>query len=271
MIRRVALASWRLAISPVSFVVLALLWCLDLGTGSICAYRRPDLFGTLDAYPFTAWLRIEGPRAWPASLWVHLLVVLTWLMVASLFLCTLNWLLFRCKRLAGVGEVLVHLGFLLVFTGYVIGALWGSRTVGLRVPVTGGTLEIPALRATLVVRNVRPILGSGGEVVGDESDLELLTPAGRTEAFAVRLNHPLIAGATVVYPRGVHQEEFGDPPVPLGPFYAFYDVHRDPGVRLVLAGAVLIALGTLWALILYLRGGLSSRQDVPGPGAEEER
>ncbi len=54
---------WRLAVSPVTFVILALLWCLDLGAGSLLAYRRPDLFGSLDAYPFAVWLEQEAPRA----------------------------------------------------------------------------------------------------------------------------------------------------------------------------------------------------------------
>ena len=258
--RRTLELLWRLSVSPVSFVVLALAWCLDLGAGSIWAYLRPDLFGSLDGYPFTAWLRIEGPRAWPASLWVHLLVVLSWLMVVSLLLCTVNWFLYRRKRLSGMGEVLVHLGFLLVFAGYVIGAVWGSRTIGIRMPLTGGSCEIPALAATLVVREIRPIYGRQGEIQGDSSDLELVTPGGRTRSTEVKLNHPLIAGSTVVYPRGVQQEETGNPPKPAGPFFAVYDVHRDPGVWLVLVGAGLITLGTLWAFALYLAGGLSPRE-----------
>jgi hypothetical protein len=258
-VRRIALLLWRVAISPVSFVVIALFWCLDLGAGSIFAYLRPDLFGSLDGYPFTAWLRIEGPRAWPSSIWVHLLVLLSWLMVASLLLCTVNWFLYRRKRLTGMGEVLVHLGFLLVFSGYVIGAVWGSRTIGVQLPVTGGSCRIAPLGATLVLREIRPILGAQGEVQGDESDLELITPAGRTMARGVKLNHPLIAGATVVYPRGVQQETAGSPPVPVGPFFAVYDVHRDPGVWLVMAGAVLITLGTIWAFALYLREGAAPR------------
>jgi hypothetical protein len=75
-----------------------------------------------------------------------------------------------------------------------------------------------------------------------------------------KLNHPLIAGATVVYPRGVQRETTGEPPVPIGPFFAVYDVHRDPGVWLVMVGALLITLGTVWAFVLYLREGLTARQ-----------
>jgi hypothetical protein len=63
-----------------------------------------------------------------------------------------------------------------------------------------------------------------------------------------RLNHPLIDGATVVYPRGSQEVPSRRGPLLVGR----YDVHRDPGVRLVLAGAVLLFAGTLWAFATYL-------------------
>jgi hypothetical protein len=174
-------------------------------------------------------------------------------------------------------------------------------------------------------------------VQGEESDLELSSAGGVARANKVRINHPLIAGTTVVYPRGVQQQvteivldiegtgrirlpaggtadlgagrtlaltgllqegeernglqgpgavltlygparaalatgwlspREGEPSraamagirVALagldGPYLARYDLHRDPGVQLVLVGAVLITLGTLWAFGGYLREGL---------------
>jgi hypothetical protein len=34
---------------------------------------------------------------------------------------------------------------------------------------------------------------------------------------------------------------------------ASFNVHRDPGIQLVLFGAVILTLGTLWALVGYFR------------------
>jgi cytochrome c biogenesis factor len=332
---RLLLGLWRLAISPVSFVVIALLWCLDLGIGSLLADKRPDLFGGMDAYPFKIWLELEAPRAWPASLWVHGLVVLSWLMVASLLLCTLNWFLYRRKRFRGVGEVLVHLGFLLVFAGFVIGSAFGARTLGVKLPI-GGSTRIAALDVTLTLRDLKPLTGANGEVQGAVSNVELSSRNSTTSSSRVMINHPLIAGTTVVYPRGVQQQVEGarialagsslmelrpgrSLPLPggtilelggilqpeetlgnargpgilvvernragtrlttaylaqqegmpaegviagqrvalaelLGPIMAVYDVHRDPGIWLVLVGAVLITVGTFWSLWGYLREG----------------
>ena len=110
----------RLAISPTTFVVLSTLWCVDLGAGSLFSYWNPQVFGTMDAYPFALWLREVGRRALPRSLWVYALAALSWGMVVSLLFCTVNWFLWRRKRLRGVGELLVHLGFLSVFAGFVL-------------------------------------------------------------------------------------------------------------------------------------------------------
>ena len=326
-------ALWRLSISPVTFVFIAIFWCLDLGAGSLLAHSHPELFGNLDSFPFTVWLRQEGPKAMPYALWLHGLVVLSWLMVISLLLCTINWFLFRRKRLKGLGEVLIHFGFLLVFAGYVIGSIFGARTLGVKLPINGGTAPVAEQNLSLTLREVRPLTGPYGESAGTVSTLTLTTPNGSSSAEDVRINHPLMAGSTVVYPRGVSQQVEGarlivgsnavelrrDRPVQLangtvleltgilqqdenrdtaqgpgvaltikdpngtpvgttylstnqempreatiggqrlalaellGPFTANYDIHRDPGVRFVLVGALLITLGTLWALWGYLR------------------
>lgn len=335
----ILVALWRLAISPITFVIISLLWCLDLGVGSLLAYWRPDLFGALDNYPFMLWLRLEGPRAWPYAIWVHLLVILSWLMVASLFLCTIHWFLFRRKRLRGVGEVLVHLGFLLVFAGYVIGSAFGARTLGVRLPLAGGSATVSAMDVGLKLQGVSPLHSRSGQVQGFKSDLALTNAVGEVTAGSVWINHPLIAGPTVVYPRGVQQQveglrillggsevelragwpvalpgghvmevtrlvqadetdgEWQGPGVVmavrapggeisgtaylspqegmpneavlaghrlrladlLGPQFAVFDIHRDPGVRLVLVGAFLITLGSLWAFFgFFMEGSVQS-------------
>ena len=237
---------WRIAVHPVTFVVICLLWCLDLGLGSLLAYQRPDLFGAMDAYPFALWLREVGRRALPWSAWVYLLAALTWAMTASLALCTANWFWRRRRSLRGLGEVLVHLGFLLVFGGFVVEATLGTRVHGV-VIAEGGSAPVPALGLTLRLERIELVTSPAGEVVDSVSTLSV----GRDGAWVggtTRLNHPLIDGATVVYPRGTQEMPTRRGPLLVGR----YDVHRDPGVRYVLAGAALLFAGTLWAFATYL-------------------
>jgi hypothetical protein len=194
---------WRLAVNPVTFVVICLLWCLDLGLGSLLAYRRPDLFGSMDAYPFALWLREVGRRALPWSGWVYLLAALTWAMIASLALCTANWFWRRRAHLKGLGEVLVHLGFLLVFAGFAVEAVLGTRVHGVLVGV-GDEIPLPALGLALRLERLDFTTSPAGEVLDTVSALVVRRDAAAV-AGTVRLNHPLIAGSTVVYPRGAQR------------------------------------------------------------------
>jgi cytochrome c biogenesis factor len=333
---------WRLATSPVTFVVLSLLWSLDLAVGSIVAYRNdPQFWMKMDAYPFNLWLEQVAPRTFPQSLWVYILVALTYLVVLSLALCTVNWFLRRRKRMRGMGEVLIHLGFLLVFIGFVLGSSSGARRQGIGV-AEGTTVPLPELVAgqdlRLTVDAVEVVRGPDGQTLDTVSEVTLSTEEEEIASGTVRTNHPLIRGTTVVYPRGTQARVLagrvatsqtgllslrpGDEvPLPrggsiavkgvlhpgerrgswVGPgiyvahlgadgreragrllfpamqgpvdlaglrvtlvdlkqqTFGVYDVHRDPGVQLVLAGAIILALGTLWALVGYLRVGPATR------------
>lgn len=324
---------WKISTHPVTFVVLSLLWCLDLGAGSITAYHAdPGFSAKMDAYPFRLWLREIASRTLPHSLWVYILVLLSYLLVLSLLLCTVKWFLKRRNRLRGLGEVLVHLGFLLLFGGFVIGSSLGSRTQGIALPV-GATREIGETGASLRLDALRLVRDESGRPRETVSDMTLLREGVEKAKGEVRLNHPLIKGATVVYPRdagrgvgaavlgisrgkGVRIAAGGSVDVEggrrlhveallqpgerrgslLGPGVllalrggggahlgsaflsplpgkrpravldglpvvllrlveepvGIYDVHRDPGVWLVIAGTVVLGLGTVWALAGYM-------------------
>ncbi len=325
MLRRV----WEIAVSPSTFVVLSILWCLDLAVGSLVAYRAdPRFWIRMDAYPFNLWLREVAPLEWPRSLWVYILVVLTYLVVASLVLCTVNWFFRKRRRLRGMGEVLVHLGFLFVFAGFVLGSGFGSRVQGVRVTEGG---EAPVGRGlSLRVERVEVVRGPGGHAWDTVSRVALVREGRVVARGTVRTNHPLIHGTTVVYPQGASARVAGavlattrgtvrlrpgadapvgtegvlrirallDPGERWGPYIGpgavvelaapdgrtrgsaffspgtrgvvnlgglrvrllelelapggIYNVHRDPGVWLVLAGACVLTLGTFWAVAGYL-------------------
>ncbi|UCG38549.1 MAG: cytochrome c biogenesis protein ResB [bacterium] len=331
-------ALWRVAVHPVTFVVLTILWCVDLAGGSIAAYfNDPQFWQKMDAYPFNLWLKQVAPRTFPASLWVYILVVLSYLMVLSLLLCTVNWFLRRRRRLRGYAEVLVHLGFLLVFGGFVLGSAAGSRTqVVLEV---GRAAPVPGTELSLELNSLDLVQSPQGRPLDTISELVLYRGGSHLASGRVRTNHPLIHASTVVYPPDDYQfgvtgavvgtstsgavtltgaqdavlrdgrslslggvlssgQRRGNlvgpgvlvvmrdaagrvtgsaylseaPGMPAGAVVdgvrltlgqlvqsakGLYRVHHDPGVWLVIVGAVVLALGTLWALVVYfgvLRG-----------------
>ena len=342
---------WSIAVHPVTFVVLTIFWCLDLGIGSVLAHNKDPKFWTrMDAYPFNVWLGKVAPKTFPESLWVYILTVLTFLMVASLVLCTCNWFLRRRKRMRGMAEVCVHLGFLLVFGGFFLGSGWGTREQNLTL-ASGDEVSLKTLPLALKLLDVRTVKDAEGNELDTVSRVALLDVTGTQLAEGdVRINHPLIHGSVVVYPQGsagktpvavVRAEGIGDlkfapgravplpdgrslvargylPPgqkfgewagpglvlgllgadgKPAGSAFlgtspgmgaasldgvelAFVDfseevmaafhVHRDPGVWLVLVGAVILSLGTLWALAGYLGNTVPPAERTP-PAAPPER
>jgi hypothetical protein len=338
-------------VNPVTFVVLTIFWCLDLGIGSVMAHNKDPKFWTrMDAYPFNLWLSQVAPKTFPESLWVYILTVLTFLMVASLVLCTLNWFLRRRRRMRGMAEVCVHLGFLLVFAGFLLGSGWGSREQGLTLS-SGDVVSLQSLPLTLKLLDVKSVTDAEGNELDTVSRVALLDASGAQLAEGdVRINHPLIHGSVVVYPEGsagrtpvavVRARGIGDlkfapgraVPLPdgraigvrgflqpgqrfgewMGPglvlgllgadgkpagstflgtapgmgaasldglelsfagfseeVLAAFHVHRDPGVWLVLVGAVILSLGTLWALAGYLGNAVPPSEKAPSASPPEQ-
>ncbi|TLN10469.1 cytochrome c biogenesis protein ResB, partial [bacterium] len=196
-------ALWELFVSPTAFVVLSILWCLDLAIGSLLAYEKnPRFWMQMDSVPFNYWLKVIAPQEYPTSIWVYILVALTYLMVASLLFCTLNWFLKKRRRYRGMGEVLVHFGFLLVFAGYVLGSGWGARVQDLSL-APGGQREIESLGLRLKVESTEIKTDQMGNDLDTVSKVILTDLAGNEiKAGTISINHPLIAGSTVVYPNG---------------------------------------------------------------------
>jgi hypothetical protein len=51
--KAIAAKLWAVFVHPVTFVVLSILWCIDLAGGSIAAYfNDPQFWQKMDAYPF---------------------------------------------------------------------------------------------------------------------------------------------------------------------------------------------------------------------------
>lgn len=203
-VARGAALLWKTAVHPVTFVVLTILWCVDLAGGSIAAYfNDPRFWQKMDAYPFNLWLSQVAPRTFPLSLWVYILVILSYLMVLSLLLCTVNWFLKRRKKLKGFGEVFVHLGFLLVFAGFVLGSALGHRS---SVVLEEGQIQpVKGMGVSLKLEGFDLVLSPQGRPLDTVSDLSLFVHDRKTAGGRVRTNHPLIKGSTVVYPPDDYQ------------------------------------------------------------------
>jgi len=197
--KAIAARLWAVFVHPVTFVVLSIMWCLDLAGGSIAAYfNDPQFWQKMDAYPFNLWLKQVAPRTFPVSLWLYILVFLSYLMILSLLLCTINWFWKRKKRLRGFGEVLVHLGFLLIFAGFVGGSAMGYRSSV--VLEEGQTLPVKRMGISVKLQGFDVVQSPQGRPLDTISDLTVFVDGRKTAEGKARTNHPLIKGSTVIYP-----------------------------------------------------------------------
>ena len=193
---------WQLATTPSTFVVLCLLWCLNLGLGSVNAYMiDPQFSAKMDAYPLQLWLRQAASRNIADSLWVYIFCALSYLMVLSLFLCSINWLLRRRRKLHSLGEFLVHFGFLAIFAGFVIGAIGGERKQGVLVPLNGQA-QVGKTNDNIKLLNLQQTHSKDGRVLDTRSSIQLFQNGVKKTESLVRINHPLIFGPLVIYSRG---------------------------------------------------------------------
>jgi len=246
---------WRVATSPVTFVVLTILWCVDLAAGSIAAYfNDPQFWIKMDSYPFNLWLEQVAPKTFPLSLWIYILVVLSYLMIISLLLCTVNWFLRRRKRLKGLGEFLVHLGFLMVFAGFVLGSALGTRSQ-VRVP-QGQTASVPGMGIDLKLESLSVVRSPEGRPLDTLSSVGLFRDGIQIAAGKVRTNHPLIWEKTVVYP----PEDYG-----AGVVGGVLGASGAGAVRLISGQAVSLADGRFLEIGGILQRG-ERRGNVFGPG-----
>jgi len=246
---------WRVATSPVTFVVLTILWCIDLAAGSIAAYfNDPQFWIKMDSYPFNLWLEQVAPKTFPLSLWVYILVALSYLMIISLLLCTINWFMRRRKRLKGLGEFLVHLGFLLIFAGFVLGSALGSRSQ-VNVP-QGQTAKVPGMELDLKLENLSVVRSPEGRPLDTISSVGLFQDGVRVAGGKIRTNHPLIWGKTVVYP----PEDYG-----AGVVGGVLGASGAGAVRLISGRAVTLADDRTLEVGGILQRG-ERRGNVLGPG-----
>ncbi len=214
---------WNMLVSPIFFVFTSILWCLDLAVGSIVAYNRdPKFWVEMDSMPFSRWFSEFAPAQLPYSAWVYILVGLTWAMVISLTLCTVNWFFTRKRRKRGMAEVLVHLGFMLVFAGFILGSGWGERAQNIQVS-KDVRVEVASMGVGLVLDGVDIVRNDEGKELDTISRLSLTDMEGNVlTSGTARLNHPLIYGSTVVYPQGGAERTTGAlvEVAGLGPFEA---------------------------------------------------
>ncbi|OHB32768.1 MAG: hypothetical protein A2X84_06815 [Desulfuromonadaceae bacterium GWC2_58_13] len=190
---------WKWLCSLKLAIVLASLTTLLGIGGSLSIPFYPRIFGSMDSLPLGRWLSTFGTQHAGMTWWLWLCCALILMLGLNTACCFIDWLQTLRARWRKTGEYLIHLGFVLVLSGYLWGSLSGFRSEGNRLAV-GQTLAIAAMPGHyLRLESFEPIMNESGRPIDLRNHLTLLkgeTPLVRKE---VRTNHPLIwRGLTIL-------------------------------------------------------------------------
>lgn len=229
---------WRFLISIELCLGLLALLCIMMAVGS---FRLSGGYAAaINAMPLLAWLR-EVPVG--ISWWLWLTLVLLILLVLNTLLCSSETLWSR-RGMGGIAALLapqlIHAGFLLVVLAHLLSATGSSLQ---QMEVQEGSLATLPNGVQFGVAGIDVSNSPTGMPIAFSSQLvtDLQNPSTRV---VISPNHPWFSGGYGVYIKQAVGYPFRR---------ALFEIHREPGAGMALAGALLFSVGTVVLLVIRSR------------------
>jgi hypothetical protein len=230
---------WRVMMSLELCLLLLALLCAIMAAGSFLLTGQ--YAAAINGMPLMAWMRAVPVGA---SWWLWLTLVLIGGIAINTLLCSAETILSRWKKgalTALLAAQLMHAGFLLILLAHLTSALWSSVD---QLEVHEGSLATLPNGAQFGIAALSISVSPKGMPIGFSSELvtNLNNPTERT---IISPNHPWFSGGYGVY---IKQAE-------MYPFKrALFEIHREPGAGLALAGSLLFVAGNV--LLLTIRSNV---------------
>ena len=231
---------WRLLISLEFCLWLLALVCVVMAAGSFSL--SGEYAAAINGMPLFAWL-LETPLS--ISWWLWVTLVALGLLVLNTTLCSSETLRNRWGGgglTALLAPQLMHAGFLLIVLAHLFSAMGSSlQAVEVR------EMEIAELPdgSKFGVAAITVTTSPQGMPIGFSS--ELVTNLNRpAERIVISPNHPWFSNGFGVY---IKQAEA----YPIK--RALFEIRREPGAAMALAGALLFALGNVMILVIRSNQG----------------
>lgn len=229
---------WRLLISLEFCLGLLALVCICMAAGSFTL--SGEYAAAINSMPMFVWLK-EVPFS--ISWWLWVTLVLLALLALNTTLCSAETLWVRRWK-SGVSALLapqlMHAGFLLIVCAHLLSAMGSSRQAVevremSRVALPDGSrFGVASISVTTSPQGM--LLGFSSELVPDLNRPE--------ERVVISPNHPWFSGGFGVYIK--QAEAF---PVK----WALFEIHREPGASMALAGALLFTVGNVLLVVIRSR------------------
>lgn len=193
---------WGFFSSITLTIVLAAGVCVTAAWGSILSVRHPRFYSSLDQSVLIPRLLSGGAEELGLTLWIYILIFLTFLFTVNTFVCTVDKVAAIARQRLPVRAFfphIVHVGFLIAVLGHLVGSVWGFRSPG-NVLYEGTPLKVPhaeglSVRLDGVTMEQSP--GGGLESLKTrvtllEEDMEVLTDE-------IEINGPIIYKGMAFY------------------------------------------------------------------------
>lgn len=236
---------WHLLISLEVCLGLLALVCVALAAGSFSL--SGEYAAAINRMSLLMWLR-ESPFS--ISWWLWVTLVLLVLLVLNTVLCSAETLWTRRGK-QGVALLLapqlIHAGFLLIVCAHLLSAGWSSHQA-----VEVGEMMLAALPdgTRFGVASIAVTTTPQGIPIGFSSELvpDLNRPA---ERVVISPNHPWFASGFGVYIKQAEAYPYRR---------ALFEIHREPGAAMALAGALLFTVGNV--LLVIIRSQLREKEVI---------
>lgn len=229
---------WHLLISLELCLGLLALVCVFMAAGS--ATLSGAHAAAINSMPLFGWLR---GTPFPVSWWLWVSLALITLLALNTILCSSETLWSRWGK-SGVTALLapqlMHAGFLLIVCAHLLSAAGSSHQA---VEVGEMTLATLPDGTRFGVASITVNTSPQGIPIGFSSELvpDLNRPDGRV---VISPNHPWFSNSFGVYIKQAEAYPFKR---------ALFEIHREPGAAMALAGAMLFTLGNVMLLVIRSR------------------
>ncbi len=229
-----------LSLKTTVWTLLGLIGLFFIGAYMMPVYRQ--LFGRMNDLLLFDWAVEVGLKNPWQTWWFFLTLATLILLTVNTIVCSFAAIKGKWSRkdfLLRISPQIVHIGFLFVLLGHVLGAGWGYKLSGIM--PQGAFAKLPENRA-LLLKEVRPEVDASGLLTNWSAEVSLFENNTPVKTGTLGPNQPLFYRGTRVYLMSLVSRA--------GPA-AVLLVANDPGALWVLAGGILFILGS--AILLMLK------------------
>jgi len=251
---------WGFLGRPSLSVWVIYLLLADILAGSVIMRHHPKIFSALESRTLQDWAITYGLKNIHITWWLFASLILLFLLAITTSVCTTNkttaimrkshggavWEL--CMRLS---PSMIHLGFVLLLAGQLASHTLGVNSHGHILDI-GGRTTAPGSDIVVVLKDLKieffkansPFLGMEGRAKNVSGTLYIHDGHGVHERM-ISINHPVMyrGWGFFIDDFSPQSEEYKRAP------YVNLTLRRDPGIRLIIAGAIAFGIGLMCYLI----------------------